>query len=485
MTWLTATLADKVRADLSIPPPLEATCFYGNPLGAMAAKGDECKKEYFGTKSDEDTGSIFGWPPIEFGRAMNGAGVSQATRKEIDDYPGVHMNAYSLMIIWEWLWALKNKDSKRLARFCLDIFNPDNPASQPYKKDMGSLYLRLLNGYELVTSRALEYLHKNDAAVTLDKIPEDCFPECSFNKCSTRIVTSTQSAANQLSEHRKNNNNNQAIGFNILNAPPIAALLVATIPRNDSDEMPDDNYKDQIRAALEGNFPINTLKRRLDAWRVGVSNKGKRGRTDSPTARLMVAIAIENWLRSSADLTKALEAAWEQIVEQLPAEHAPLPPAEETATAINLNNLFNGQQRKRFAAPDSQVVVGPTWPLEHILPNATIANHPQTIIEVLVKYPDWLGAQKIVTVIHTMAKVNGELKTESMYAEILDVEDEDDSGETVRLKVSPYQSGPPLLSLWPKAKTISIRGVLTQRVLRGTLEPVLGIAVYLTEFGSE
>lgn len=463
--WLTKMLSLRVRQDLGCEPNDKFGCFYGNPLGGMAMRQAGQTDLCINLKvRDASAAKKDLWPFL--------TSPSKAPLAPMASYAASHRQSYLLMLGWEWMWAYRLENDKRR----LDYF----------RNEAGSAYpLRLWVSYELIMQRALAY-----AGLQEGGIPPECFPISRFKGEEKRIVVEARSAASALHDWRRLHRNKLKSSFQLVNVPPHVARLL--VPKLKASKEGTDiegaaerggGTEATVLLALEQDKRIDTPAMQLEAWPVGGKTQVQHGRDDSPTAGLFVAIAIENWFRARHDLTEILAKAWElNMTEELSTEGL-LPSPANIACAVQVEHLLPGAGY-RFAPDIPLVHNAKLHPEEYVSECKLSCDGVHTTIEGVVQYPEWItrGLTNVVAVIHTVAKVNGNRQTETVYAEVLDVEDVDDDGDRVRLRIVPLFALTPLLNSWQQAKRFVVKGLLTQRDLRGADEPVLGIVIYLTEF---
>lgn len=103
------------------------------------------------------------------------------------------------------------------------------------------------------------------------------------------------------------------------------------------------------------------------------------------------------------------------------------------------------------------------------------------IVVVELNFPDWLHEDlyDVPAVILTTAIIDGRLASEAVFAGIERVEDLDESGDRIRLEITPMFGEAPMLACWPDAKFPVVDGVFSLETLAGEARAVLGISVYL------
>lgn len=461
--WLMQMLSIKVRQDLTCMPDNKFGCFYENPLGGMAmlqaGQNDLCinVKVRDASATEKDL-----WPFL--------TSPSEATLAALSSYAASHRQTHLLMLCWEWMWAYRPGNHKKR----LDYFR--NTSKYP---------LRLWASYELVMQRALAY-----AGLQERDIPPECFPISRFMGKEERIVSEAKSAASILCNWRRPYRDKLKTTFQLVNVPPHVARLL--VPKLKASKEGTDiegaaerggGTEAKVLIALQRDERIDTPALHLEAWPVGGKTQARRGRDDSPTAGLFVAIAIENWFRARHDLTEILAKAWESNMNEEISTEKLLPSPANIERAMQVEDLLPGAGY-RFA-PDMPLAHSAKLHPEEYLSECKLSfDGVHTTIEGVVHFPEWItkGLTNVVAVIHTVAKVDRNRQTETVYAEVLDVEDVDEDGDRVRVRVAPLYALTPLLNTWQQAKRLVVKGLLTQRDLRGVDEPVLGIAIYLTDF---
>lgn len=470
--WLTKMLSLRVRKNLGCAPNDKLGCFYGNPLGGMAMqKADQ--NDLCTNVKVRNSDSIFAdtniWPFL-----ISLSQVPSAPLAPISSYAASHKHSLLMMLYWEWMWAyLPENNNKRLDYF---------------RDYLDGYPLRLWASYELVMQRALAY-----AKLQEHDIPPEHFPISRFNGDVQRIVSNAESAASTLYDWRWQHRNELKTSFQLVNVPPhVARLLVPklTVSKegkaiNGAAERGGETER-KVRIALEQDERIDTTVMQLEAWPVGGKKQVQHGRIYSPTAGLFVAIAIENWFRVQHDLTEILAKAWESNMNNEISTEKLLPSPDNIARMVQVENLLPNA-RYRFTTNTLLAHSAELDQPKYMLSKCKLSFYgDHTIIEGVVKFPEWItiGLTNVVAVIHTIANVNvnGNKQTETVYAEVLDVEDVDDDGDSVRLRIVPLFALTPLLNSFQQANRSVVEGLLTKRNLRGTDEPVLGIVIYLTDF---
>jgi len=110
---------------------------------------------------------------------------------------------------------------------------------------------------------------------------------------------------------------------------------------------------------------------------------------------------------------------------------------------------------------------------------AVLNMRPVVVVE--LNFPDWLHEDlyDVSAVILTTAIVDGRLASEAVFAGIERVEDLDESGDRIRLEITPMFGEAPMLARWPDATFPVVDGVFSLETLAGEARAVLGISVYL------
>lgn len=282
--WLVMEeIAEHLREKLDCFPPEEINCFYGNPLGAMVKKNDI----YMCTN----------WQPVGIRQSLwdvlSCLGKSGTDITRLGAFAVQFPKKIVLFAFWEWLYSVRHNNEARLV-----VIEEKREAPEYKLRRVLPLFPQYLqNGYVLVMDLALNFAKRDKS-----NIPQKCFPRLLINGKDSGVKYDASNAAIVFKSLYDKYKDEGDPWLQIQGVPPhVMRLLVPKLKR--------------IKAEARGNAiekKISTQKVltthpgvKVTDWPAGTKKRIAKTKS-SPTADLLVAIAIDHWLNNSDAMANPL-----------------------------------------------------------------------------------------------------------------------------------------------------------------------------------